>query len=144
MIPKDSQFTPDLAKGGGLAIIGVVMATVTKSMAFDITGGILSAIGILFAGITVGIKRQKVLNSFTHEVARGRKALEDDISTKLVQYVDTIERRIDQNFLEFDAMIQLEETETSQLTKNHMHIDNQLTDIEKELKNQVQLKASSE
>jgi hypothetical protein len=144
MIPKDSQFTPDLAKGGGLAIIGVVMATVTKSMAFDITGGILSAIGILFAGITVGIKRQKVLNSFTHEVARGRQALEDDISTKLVQYVDTIERRIDQNFLEFDAMIQLEETETSQLTKNHLLIDNQLSDIEKELKNQVQLKASSE
>jgi hypothetical protein len=144
MIPKDSQFTPDLAKGGGLAIIGVVMATVTKSMAFDITGGILSAIGILFAGITVGLKRQKVLNSFTHEVARGRQALEDDISTKLVQYVDTIERRIDQTFLEFDARIQLEETETSQLTKNHLLIVNQLSDIEKELKNQVQLKASSE
>ena len=64
MIPKDSQFAPDLAKGGGLAVIGVVIATVTKSMAFDITGGILSTIGILFAGITVGIKRQKVTKSF--------------------------------------------------------------------------------
>ncbi|GJM30177.1 MAG: GTP-binding protein [Cyclobacteriaceae bacterium] len=136
MIPKDSQFTPDLAKGGGLAVIGVVMATVTKSMAFDITGGILSAVGILFAGITVGIKRHKVLNSFTFEVARGRKALEEDISEKLGQYVDTIEKRIDQNFQDFDAMIQLEGHETSKLTEMQSKIESQLAEIESDLKQQ--------
>jgi hypothetical protein len=75
-------------------------------------------------------------------VARGRQALEDDISTKLVLYVDTIERRIDQNFLDFDAMIQLEETETSKLTEKHLLIDGQLGEIENDLKNQLQLKAS--
>jgi GTP-binding protein EngB required for normal cell division len=141
MIPSDSQFTPDLAKGGGLAVIGVIVATVTKSMAFDITGGILSAVGLLFAGITVGIKRQKVLNSFNDEVQKGRSALEEDISTKLEQYVDTIEKRIDQNFDKFDAMIELETREMSKLTEKSQLVEQQLNELEQDLKNHLAEKA---
>jgi hypothetical protein len=137
MIPKDSQFTPDLAKGGGLAVIGVVIATVTKSMAFDITGGILSAVGILFAGITVGIKRQKVMNSFSDEVSKGRTALQEDISGKLESYVDTIEKRIDRNFRDFDAMIQVESQELSILQESYGSVDQQLTLLEADLKQHV-------
>jgi len=139
MIPKDSQFTPDLAKGGGLAVIGVVIATVTKSMAFDITGGILSAIGILFAGITVGLKRRKVMGSFAKEVAKGRASLEEDISTKLEKYVDTIEQRIDHNFWNFDAMIQLEEQEMSQLGDKYQAVDQRLQSIENEIKEHMSI-----
>ena len=143
MIPSDSQFTPDLAKGGGLAVIGVIVATVTKSMAFDITGGILSAIGILFAGITVGIKRQKVLNSFNEEVKKGQSALQEDISEKLESYVDTIENRIDQNFKEFDAMIALETQEVAALTEKSQLIQQQLDDLENDLKDHLAEKADS-
>ena len=134
MIPSDSQFTPDLAKGGGLAVIGVIVATVTKSMAFDITGGILSAIGILFAGITVGIKRQKVLNSFNAEVKKGQLALQEDISGKLESYVDTIESRIEENFKEFDAMIELETGEMSTLNEKSQMVEQQLEALETDLK----------
>jgi uncharacterized protein Yka (UPF0111/DUF47 family) len=137
MIPKDSQFTPDLAKGGGLAVIGVIMATVTKSMAFDITGGILSAVGLLFAGITVGIKRQKVLNSFNEEVQKGRSALHEDISNKLEHYVDTIEKRIDQNFNQFDAMIELETREMSKLTDKNQLVEQQLDSLEQDMKDHL-------
>jgi hypothetical protein len=139
MIPKDSQFTPDLAKGGGLAVIGVVIATVTKGMAFDITGGILSAIGILFAGITVGLKRRKVMGSFAKEVAKGRASLEEDISTKLEKYVDTIEQRIDHNFWNFDAMIQLEKQEMSQLGDKYQAVDQRLQSIENEIKEHMSI-----
>ena len=134
MIPKDSQFAPDLAKGGGLAVIGVVIATVTKSMAFDITGGILSALGLLFAGITVGIKRQKVMNSFLKEVEKGQGTLEEDIQSKLDKYVDIIGARIDGNFLDFDAMIKLEEAEMSLLTQKYQVINDQLQQIGDEMK----------
>ncbi len=139
MIPKDAQFAPDLAKGGGLAVIGVVIATVTKSMAFDITGGILSAIGILFAGITVGLKRRKVMGSFTKEVVKGRASLEEDIRTKLEKYVDTIEQRIDHNFWNFDAMIQLEEQEMSLLVDKYQAVDQQLQSIKNEIKEHMSM-----
>lgn len=141
MIPSDSQFTPDLAKGGGLAVIGVIVATVTKSMAFDITGGILSAVGLLFAGITVGIKRQKVLNSFNEEVQKGRSALQEDISSKLEQYVDTIEKRIDQNFSQFDAMIELETREVGKLTEKSKLVEQQLDELGQDLKDHLAEKA---
>ena len=135
MIPKDSQFTPDLATGGGLAVIGIVIASVTKSMAFDITGGILSTVGILFAGITVGIKRQKVMKSFREEVKKGRTSLEHDIRSRLENYVDTIEHRIDQNFQEFDAMIQLEAEEMVQLNASYTSTHDQFEVIAQDLGN---------
>jgi len=115
MIPADTEFAPDIAKGGGLAVIGVVIAAVTKGMVFDITGGILSAIGLLFAGITVGIKRQKVMKSFRAEVAKGKENLEQEIQDKLSQYVATIRRRIDDNFKDFDAMLAIEDQALNEL-----------------------------
>ena len=133
MIPKDSQFTPDLAAGGGLAVIGIVIASVTKSMAFDITGGILSTIGLLFAGITVGIKRQKVMKSFRDEVKKGRASLEHDINSRLEQYVDTIEKRIDQNFQDFDAMIKLEIEEVDRLNESFDKTKGQFETIARDL-----------
>jgi len=143
LIPEDSQFTPDLAKGGGLAVIGVIMATVTKGAVFDVTGGILSAVGLLFAGITVGIKRQKVLKSFAVEVDKGRESLRENINTNLEQYVDTIVKRIDENFLDFDAMIQLEKQDTSNLTESFQQVEAQLKLMEQELADQPALKLSS-
>ncbi len=144
LIPRDSQFTPDLAKGGGLAVIGVVIATVTKSMAFDITGGILSAVGIIFAGITVGIKRQKVIKSFASEVSKGRTALKEDVSGKLENYVETIERRIDQKFHDFDAMIQLEAREVSLLSEKYQHAEQLLKSLKMDLVDHLEEEANKD
>ncbi len=133
LIPKSSEFTPEIAQGGGLAVIGVVIAAVTKGMVFDITGGILSAIGILFAGITVGLKRHKVLKSFKAEVDKGRQALQHEIQEKLEQYVATIKKRIDANFHEFDAMLQLESKEMETLQQRFTKTDEQIRDLTSEI-----------
>ncbi len=138
LIPKGSEFTPEIAQGGGLAVIGVVIAAVTKGMVFDITGGILSAIGILFAGITVGLKRHKVLKSFKAEVDKGRQALQHEIQEKLEQYVATIKKRIDANFHEFDAMLQLESQEMEHLKTRFGHTDSNLQLISQELASKTQ------
>ncbi len=47
---KSADLVPGLATGGGLAIVGGVLATVTTSVAVDITGGVLAAIGLGVAG----------------------------------------------------------------------------------------------
>ncbi len=133
MIPADTEFAPDIAKGGGLAVIGIVIATVTKGMVFDITGGILSAVGILFAGITVGLKRQKVLNSFRQEVDKGQASLQEEIRSKLERYVDTIKGRIDTNFKDFDAMLALEDQEMKVLNTRFKSTHEQLLLLEKEI-----------
>jgi hypothetical protein len=74
-------------------------------------------------------------------VQKGRSALEEDISTKLEQYVDTIEKRIDQNFDKFDAMIELETREMSKLTEKSQLVEQQLNELEQDLKNHLAEKA---
>jgi len=135
VIPKDTQFAPDIAKGGGLAVIGVVVATVTKGMAFDITGGILSAIGLLFAGITVGLKKHKVMQSFQKEVDQGRQAIQQEITEKLARYIETIKQRIETNFHDFDAMLALEEKEVVTLRKQFDDISGNLLAMKQKLNN---------
>ena len=39
------NFAPQLAAGSGVAIVGIVLSTLTNTMVMDITGGILTAVG---------------------------------------------------------------------------------------------------
>jgi len=74
------------------------------------------------------------MNSFLKEVEKGRGTLEEDIQSKLDKYVDIIGARIDGNFLDFDAMIKLEEAEMSVLNHKYQVISNQLQEIGDEMK----------
>ena len=57
LFPEKETLSPNIATGSGIAVIGVLLATVTNGMVFDITGGILTTIGLLFAGISSGSKK---------------------------------------------------------------------------------------
>ena len=51
------SFAPNLATGSGMAIIGGIITAISQSTVFDITGGILTAVGLTFAGVTLGLKK---------------------------------------------------------------------------------------
>ncbi len=104
-----------------------------QGMVFDITGGILTAIGLLFAGITIGLKRKKILKGYREEIDKGRDALTDTLNTKLKGYVRNIRNRIDANFTGFDEMIETEESELEKISSKYMRIEDKLLDIEREL-----------
>jgi len=58
MASESGKVAPNIAAGSGIAVVGVILATVTNGAVFDITGGILTTIGVLFAGATLGLKRR--------------------------------------------------------------------------------------
>jgi GTP-binding protein EngB required for normal cell division len=134
VFPEASGFAPNIAAGGGLAVIGVVLAAVAHGAVFDVTGGILSSIGLLFAGITVFLGRRKILNAFQKEIATGRSQLESEISEKLKTYVANIRSRISGQFEEFDRLIAAEAEATGRLTGMLSDLEGQMKEIEKELK----------
>ncbi|MEM1120568.1 MAG: dynamin family protein [Bacteroidota bacterium] len=70
LFSESENLLPNMAAGGGIAVIGIILATVTNGMVFDITGGVLSTVGLLFAGVSVGLKRRKVMNGFQAEIAK--------------------------------------------------------------------------
>lgn len=133
MFPQAASFTPNLAAGGGLAVVGAVVMAVAQMTALDVTGGILSAAGLLFAGGTVLLKRGKILKGFEAEIARSRQQLHQTLDERLKAYVGHVRRRIDQNFTAFDALLEAETRHVEGLQQQHAALLVQLESLEAEL-----------
>lgn len=137
VLPSDQNFSPNIAAGSGLAVIGMVIAGVAQGSVMDITGGIFTAVGVLFAGITVGVGRRKVLGAYAKEIDKGRKKLESEVDDKLKLYVNNIKEKVEGNFKEFDLMLEHEEEQTRKISVEHHKIATRLKDmkgvLEKEL-----------
>ncbi|MEM6765140.1 MAG: dynamin family protein [Bacteroidota bacterium] len=126
----DVSFSPDIATGSGIAVVGVVLATVTQGMVLDITGGIVTTIGLLFAGITVSLKKNKFLTSYQQEIDEGRERLKGEIDGKLKSYIRHIKDQIDHNFQEFDAMLEIEKKQMLTLVEKNKQIEERLSSMD--------------
>ena len=102
-------------------------------MVFDITGGVLTALGFVVAGITLGMRRKKIIASFDAEIEKGRVLFEEEISEKLKQYITSIKEKIDANFERFDNHLSKENEDLSQFTKSIKIINEQLDEVKEEM-----------
>ncbi len=125
--------SPNLLAGGGIAVVGAIIMTVAQGAAFDITGGILTTIGVLFAGVSTTMKRRNILKGYRNEVAKGRNRLQTELTDKLKMYVVHIKERIDANFKPFDGLLSEEEKAIGDLETKQFAIEEKLKGIGKEL-----------
>lgn len=133
LFPEKDELSPNLATGSGIAVIGVILATVTNGVVFDITGGILTTIGLLFAGVTVGLQKRKVIAGYRKEVNKGKEKLKEEVSQKLKSYVQHIQEKIDANFKEFDQLVVQEKDQIEALTQRHSDIGIRLNQMKEHL-----------
>jgi len=133
LISDAGQIAPNLAKGGGIAIVGMILAGLTNTMVLDVTGGILTAIGFVFAGVTVGLNRGKILKGYDIEVAKGRLKIQEEISEKLNAYTARIKNKIDDNFYQFDRLLDNEEATISKLEGEYNRIEKDITELKQEV-----------
>lgn len=124
------SITPSILTGSGFAVIGIVLAAVTHTAFLDITGGLITATGLLLAGITIGVNRGKILNNFKAETAKGRSKLQTELEEKLRLYIKNIQHKIDNNFVPFDALIANETEQIRQLDTQHEGIVSRLKGVE--------------
>jgi len=127
---ESGKVAPNIAAGSGIAVVGVILATVTNGAVFDITGGILTTVGVLFAGATLGLKRRKILNGFTKEIVNGRKKLEWEVAERLKGYTQRIKQKIDDNFYQLDLLLNHEEKVLDDLVTVQEEISRELKEIE--------------
>ncbi len=128
-----SAVAPNLAAGSGIAVVGVILATITQGAVFDITGGILTTIGVLFAGVTLGLKKRKVLAGFKEEIQKGRTKLEWEVNEKLKDYTQRIKNKIDDNFYQLDLLLNHEEKTLQTLDELKTSINTDLTNIKQDV-----------
>ncbi|MCU0451501.1 MAG: dynamin family protein [Bernardetiaceae bacterium] len=133
VISANQSIAPNIATGGGMAIVGIILAAVTNGAVFDITGGILSSLGLLFAGVTASVSRGKILNGYRAETAKGRERLHTEVDEKLKSYIKKIKQKIDSNFAGFDALLDTEQQQIQQLEGRFAQIDGRLATLRQEL-----------
>ena len=92
---ENESLVPNLATGSGIAAVGIILSTFLSGMVADVTGGILTTVGLLFAGVSVGRKRRQVVRKFKEEIAKGRQLLEGEVDQKLKAYIENIKKKID-------------------------------------------------
>ncbi|MEM6629274.1 MAG: dynamin family protein [Bacteroidota bacterium] len=127
------EISPNLATASGLAVIGVVLATVTNGIAFDITGGIITGIGLLIAGFTVITKRRRILKELSQEIATARERLKGELSQNLKAYIQNISQQIDGKFSNFDAMLTFEAEQLQKLNGQFDSLNQRVGEIDKEV-----------
>lgn len=90
---KDIQ-SSDLGRltlaGGGLAALGAVIALATHLIAFDITGGILAAVGAGLVAMTLLWKRTGILQDFSRKVAQSRDDFRQRLDAEITQMFDRL------------------------------------------------------
>ncbi|MFK7936109.1 MAG: dynamin family protein [Saprospiraceae bacterium] len=133
LMQGNENIAPNIAAGGGMAVIGVILAAVTNGAVFDITGGVLTTVGLLFAGASTTMKRRKVLNGFHAEIAKGRLQMEEEVNEKLKTYIRHIKQKIDANFNEFDQHLKREKGEIELLEGRQRSIENRLASVDGEI-----------
>ncbi|MBI5914024.1 MAG: dynamin family protein [Bacteroidetes bacterium] len=135
LFPDKKPGSASIATGSGLAVVGIILAAVTKLAVFDVTGGILTAVGVLFAGFTSAAKKRKIMVGYQLEIANGRSLLASELSGKLRTYVTAIKQKIDANFADFDAMLEREAVQIAKLEVRQGGIEGRLVGVENNLKN---------
>ncbi|MBP6398746.1 MAG: dynamin family protein [Saprospiraceae bacterium] len=109
LLKESGKMTPNLAAGGGMAVIGVMITALVNGAVFDITGGILTTVGLIFAGVTLGLNKSKIVKRFKEEVTKGRIKMEEEVRSTLNDYTTRIKNRIEDNFRAFDQHLSNEE-----------------------------------
>ncbi len=131
-ITKGTEHIPStLATGSGMAVVGIVLSTITNGMVFDITGGVLTTLGLLFAGVTIGFQKRKILRQFNAEIDKGRTRFHSEISHSLKEYIASIKDKIDANFHKFDQHLDTEKRDLDRFENNLTTSVQQINEIEK-------------
>lgn len=127
------SLAPSIATGSGMAVIGIILMAVTQTAVFDITGGVLTAVGLLFAGVTIGLQRNKIMKAYHDEITKGRNLLEEEVQSRLSTYVRHIKQRIDNNFTHFDNHLVLENQQINEIESDYNVINERLEKLRSEV-----------
>lgn len=134
IFPGNESISPQIVGGAGIGIVGVVLMAISKAAVFDVTGGIISSIGFLFAGALAFFQKRKFMDRFKIEIKKGRNELESEVRGKLNDYIVNIRKKIESSFNDFDGLLQYEEAQLKKLDGGHLKIKTDLEKLEKELR----------
>jgi len=134
LFPDQSGVSANIATGSGLAVVGIILAAVTHGAVFDITGGVLTAVGLLFASITTMVKKNKIMSNFNIEIRKGKEKLATEVDSQIKLYIAHLRKRIEDNFIRFDEMLVQEEKQIALIDNDFDKLSVKLGSADHDLK----------
>ena len=108
-LQNSDRLAPSLMGGSALTAIGALVLTVTHGLFFDITGGLLTGIGLFLAGGVLFIKKGRLVQQFKQGLEEGKARFEAELTERLSQRLDLIYDDIDRKFLPLYEYVSQEE-----------------------------------
>ncbi len=133
LLESGQNISSNLVTGSGIAIVGVIIKSLTEIAIIDITGYIFTAIGFLFAGLTITWSKSKLIKKYESEVLKGRERIEIEVTEKLNNYTNKIKNRIDDNFMKFDQLLEDEKQTIEHLESEFERIQKSIGEIRMEV-----------
>lgn len=119
---KPGEMSSTLMQGSAVTLIGVAILLTTHVTFVDITGGILTGIGVLISAGVVTIKRGKVLRELNAGLGAGRKQLEDRLTKLLSERSNLVQDEIRNCLTPFLEDIALRENQVEELSSEGREI----------------------
>ncbi len=112
LIPALEKHNPDITdtflKGGAIAAAGAILTLIVQNAFLDVTGGIVSALGILGAGGFIFFKRTKLIKEFKKNVASISNQFHKELRNRFERRLDLIFGDIGRLFENLDKHISIE------------------------------------
>ncbi len=129
LFAERDNLAPNLAAGGGIAVVGAILMAASTVPFLDVTGGLLTSVGLLFAGVSTASKRRKIVAGFEAEVTEGRVRLEEELVKRLKGYILQLKQRIAANFNRFDDLLEREERTLQILEGQYKEVKRELGEM---------------
>ncbi|MGB3546292.1 MAG: dynamin family protein [Saprospiraceae bacterium] len=133
LFSERDNLAPNLAAGGGIAVVGAILMAASTVPFLDVTGGLLTSVGLLFAGVSTASKRRKIVAGFEAEVTEGRVRLHDELEKRLKGYILQLKQRIAANFNRFDDLLEREERTLQILEGQYKEVKRELGEMRERL-----------
>lgn len=127
------SIAPTAMGGGALAVIGTIIMTTTQMAFMDVTGGVLTGIGLIIAASMLVFKRSKIKRTFREGLQKGRVQFEAELQEKLAGKLRIIYEEIDRSFLGFYEYVSTEEQRLQPLWEQYNDVRDKFVGLSGEI-----------
>jgi hypothetical protein len=123
------SLSPALLTEGAIAIVSGIILASTNITFLDVTGGILTSLGVIVSSGALIFKRNKIINQFQIEIDRVEREFQEDISRVLNEKFDIIYKTINESFKELYEYVERNNQKKQPLITKFENIEIQANEL---------------
>lgn len=121
LIQKSSNIQTGLAGGSALTVVGAIILFSTHLAFFDITGGVLTAAGLIISSGYTVLKRKKIISEFERNISSSKSNFREELLSNMISHLEIIYEEIQRYFVDYFSHVE-KEAEAQEQFEEAMHL----------------------